>query len=112
TDASRTMTIIRDPTKEHPDSDENEEVVGTLHLCGARRPNNRPRVAWNKDVIDNEVCGKKKSKICCIYHKPRRFDESSDESDSDSDSDSSCSGNPAHNHANHLHIRNSSSHAG
>ncbi|KAF9543141.1 hypothetical protein CPC08DRAFT_716796 [Agrocybe pediades] len=123
TDGSRTMTITRDPTKEHPDSDENEEqgpggqVVGTLHLRGARRPNNRPRVAWNEDVIDNEGCGKKKSKICCIYHKPRRFDESSDESDSDSDSDSSCSGNPGHNHANHNHANhnhshNPSSHAG
>ncbi|KAF9553744.1 hypothetical protein CPC08DRAFT_217146 [Agrocybe pediades] len=105
TDGSRTMT--RDPTKEHPVSDENEEqgpgrqVVGTLHIRGACRANNRPRVAWNGDVIDNEGCGKKKSKICCIYHKPRRFDESSDESDSDSDLDSSCSGSPAHNHANH-----------
>ena len=31
--------------------------------------------------------------VCCIYHKPRKFDESSSEessSDSDSDSDSSC----------------------
>ena len=32
--------------------------------------------------------------VCCIYHKPKRFDESSDESssssDSDSDSDSEC----------------------
>ncbi|KAF4615826.1 hypothetical protein D9613_012433 [Agrocybe pediades] len=68
TDGSRTMTITRDPTKEHPDSDENEEqgpggqAVGTLHLRGARRPTNRPRVAWNEDVIDNEGCGKKKSK--------------------------------------------------
>ncbi|KAG9311819.1 phosphatase inhibitor-domain-containing protein [Chiua virens] len=40
-------------------------------------------------VVDNEGCGKKKSKICCIYHKPRQFDESSSESDSaSSDSDS------------------------
>ncbi|KAF4615828.1 hypothetical protein D9613_012431 [Agrocybe pediades] len=68
TDGSRTMT--RDPTEEHPDSDENEEqgpggqVVGTLHIRGACRANNRLRVAWNKDVIDNEGCGKKKSKSC------------------------------------------------
>ncbi|KAF4615769.1 hypothetical protein D9613_012429 [Agrocybe pediades] len=113
TDGSRTMTITRDPTKEHPASDdENEEqgpggqVMGTLHLRGARRTNNRPRVAWNEAVIDNEGCGKKKSKTWSSAHKPRLFDESSDESDSDSDSDSSCFGNPAHNHANHNHSRN------
>jgi len=35
--------------------------------------------------------------VCCIYHKPRPFDESSDEdSDSDSDSDSECT--HRHNH--------------
>ncbi|KAF4615820.1 hypothetical protein D9613_012442 [Agrocybe pediades] len=39
-------------------------------------------------------------------HKPRLFDQSSDESDSDSDSDCFCSGNPAHNHANHNHSHN------
>jgi len=43
--------------------------------------------------------------VCCIYHKPRRFDESSDESDSDSDSDSSsvCGGNHNYNHSGHNH---------
>jgi protein phosphatase 1 regulatory subunit 11 len=60
------------------------------------------RVVWKEDVIDNEGAGKKKSKslshisftparlltlciVCCIYHKPRRFDESSDESSGESD---------------------------
>ena len=56
---------------------------------------------WDADVIDNEGCGKKKSKICCIYHKPRAFDESSSESSSD-ESDSSCGSNDSrkrpHNH--------------
>jgi protein phosphatase 1 regulatory subunit 11 len=37
--------------------------------------------------------------VCCIYHKPRRYDESSSEDDSsDSDSDSSCGHGHAHNH--------------
>jgi len=59
--------------------------------------------------VDNEGAGKKKSKskshlsksymvylnpsqhfpVCCIYHKPKRFDESSDEDSSDSDADQS-----------------------
>ncbi len=40
-------------------------------------------VSWSDDVIDNEHMGKKKSKKCCIYHKPRTFGEWSDSEDSD-----------------------------
>ncbi|KAI5990874.1 phosphatase inhibitor-domain-containing protein [Pisolithus orientalis] len=68
-------------------------AVGTLRLRGASR-RNAQRVMWGEDVVDNEGCGKKKSKICCIFHKQRRFDESS--SESESDSDSSCAGSDAH----------------
>lgn len=50
--------------------------------------NLRPRVRWSEDTIDNENMGKKKSKICCIFHPNREFGESSDESLS-SPSDSS-----------------------
>jgi len=65
----------------------NTTHVGVLKLRGAQQ-RSRQRVAWGADVIDNEGCSKKKSKICCIYHKPRRFDESSSESESTSASDS------------------------
>ncbi|KAH9064229.1 phosphatase inhibitor-domain-containing protein [Lactarius vividus] len=60
--------------------------TGTLHLRGG--PHNRRRVAWSEDVVDNEGLGRKKSKICCIYHKPKRFDESSDENSSGAESES------------------------
>ncbi|GAM89675.1 hypothetical protein ANO11243_077140 [Dothideomycetidae sp. 11243] len=47
------------------------------------------RIQWAEDVIDNEGMGKKSSKVCCIYHKPKNAgDSSSDDSSSDSDSDS------------------------
>lgn len=46
------------------------------------------RITWAEDVIDNEGLGRKSSKVCCIYHKPREFGESSSEDDSSSDSDS------------------------
>ncbi|KAI9796877.1 MAG: hypothetical protein M1833_005926 [Piccolia ochrophora] len=49
------------------------------------------RVTWAEDVVDNEGMGKKKSKVCCIYHKPRPVGESSDESSSSSGEDSSSS---------------------
>jgi len=91
TDGSRTITL-RD-SQPRPE-DDGDLVVGALRLRGEPR-RTRQRVAWDEDVIDNEGCGKKKSKICCIYHKPRRFDESSSEEESSaSDSDSeSCQHN-------------------
>ncbi|PWN37532.1 uncharacterized protein FA14DRAFT_15325 [Meira miltonrushii] len=62
--------------------------VGVLQLRATG--NTSRRVVWSEETIDNEGMGKKKSKICCIYHKPKAFDESSDESSgSDSDSQSS-----------------------
>ncbi|OAW00115.1 hypothetical protein PTTG_05953 [Puccinia triticina 1-1 BBBD Race 1] len=54
----------------------------------------QPRVQWQENVVDNEGLGRKKSKVCCIYNKPKAFDESSDESDH-SDSDCCPSRSPA-----------------
>ncbi|KAI9061193.1 hypothetical protein FKP32DRAFT_1594863 [Trametes sanguinea] len=89
-DGSRTITVQdNQPREESSQSEAESSTVGTLRLRGA--PRNRQRVVWREDVVDNEGAGKKKSKICCIYHKPRRFDESSSSDDS-SDSDSSCDG--------------------
>lgn len=56
--------------------------------------NNRPRIQWAEDVIDNEGLGRKRSKVCCIYHAPHPVGESSSESSSSSSSSSdsdSCS---------------------
>ncbi|KAJ3569926.1 hypothetical protein NP233_g4736 [Leucocoprinus birnbaumii] len=95
---SRTITITADPTNEGATSDNqgNDSSAGAvLRLRGATNPG--PRVAWDEDVVDNEHMGKKKSKICCIYHKPRRFDESSSDESSSDESDSSCGGE-GHNH--------------
>lgn len=46
-------------------------------------------------------CGVWNCAVCCIYHKPKAFDESSSESDSSSDSESdseSCTHNHSHSH--------------
>lgn len=61
-----------------PDAKEPEVVPLVL-----RRVENPPRrhVEWSGDTVDNEHLDKKSSKICCVYHKPKAFDESSDESD-------------------------------
>lgn len=113
THGSRTMTITptidseAGPSTTSPPSSRSEtpSSVGVLRLRGA--PTRRQRVMWTTDTVDNEGMGKKKSKskksiewkltrlVCCIYHKPRAYDESSSESDScDSDDDGagSCCG--------------------
>lgn len=43
------------------------------------RPKNR--VKWGEDVVDNEGMGKRKSNKCCIFHKRKKFGESSSESE-------------------------------
>ncbi|TGZ85024.1 hypothetical protein EX30DRAFT_368143 [Ascodesmis nigricans] len=58
---------------------------GTLRLRGAAIEDRR--VKWDEGVVDNEGMGKKSSKVCCIYHRPRAYDESSDSDSSDSSSD-------------------------
>lgn len=41
-----------------------------------------PHVSWDDAVVDNEFLNKKSSKKCCIYKRPRKFDETdSEESD-------------------------------
>ncbi|CAG8448449.1 2239_t:CDS:2 [Acaulospora morrowiae] len=87
---SRTMTIhpeeLAEVDRQDPSEENSDQLqsVGTLKLRGGGQ-NNR-KVKWDNGVVDNEGMGKKKSKICCIYHKPKRFDESSsDESSSDSE---------------------------
>ena len=96
-DGSRTITIHDsqpgedDGSGEGGDSgDHNSGVVGALRLRGGPKKKSARRVVWDDDVVDNEGCGRKSSKICCIYHKPKRFDESSDEDSTDTDSDSDC----------------------
>ncbi|KAI9348683.1 phosphatase inhibitor-domain-containing protein [Obelidium mucronatum] len=63
-------------------------VVTATQTATAAETNTERRVVWDEKVVDNEWLGRKSSKICCIYHKPKkRFDESSDESDSSEDGD-------------------------
>lgn len=52
--------------------------------------NSRPRrgVQWTEDTIDNEHLGKKSSKKCCIFHKPKIYKEDGSSSSSSSSEDS------------------------
>ena len=41
----------------------------------------RSRVRWAEEVVDNEDLCRKKSKCCCVYHRPRGLDDSSGDED-------------------------------
>ncbi|GAA5906049.1 PPP1R11/YPI1 family protein [Sporobolomyces salmoneus] len=90
---SRTLTVTDAPPQPEAGSsssapDPAPSLEGTVRVRGTGQPGQR--VQFTAETVDNEGLGRKKSKICCIYHKPKEFDESSDESDSSGeDSDSS-----------------------
>lgn len=99
TTGSATQTI----TNTTPRSSESPEPPLVLRLRGVHgraatrtevdgepeeSESSRRAIRWADDVVDNEGLGRKSSKVCCIYHRPRAVGESDSESDSsDSDSD-------------------------
>lgn len=81
--STSTMTITRTNQNAGTLTSTDEQEILPLTLRA------RPTVTWDADVEDNEGLGRKSSKRCCIFHKPRAFGESSTDS---SDNDSDCSG--------------------
>ncbi|TFK83737.1 hypothetical protein K466DRAFT_471706, partial [Polyporus arcularius HHB13444] len=108
-DGSRTITVQDTQPREEGQTNEQPTTVGSLRLRGAAR--HRQRVVWREDVVDNEGAGKKKSKICCIYHRPKQFGESSssDES-SESDSDAHSDDGRARRRCDHGHDHDGNDH--
>ncbi|KAI9486801.1 MAG: phosphatase inhibitor-domain-containing protein [Benjaminiella poitrasii] len=85
---SRTLTVnetnVQSPSEESSATSDEGEHVGVLRLRGDMNTRRQRAIQWDENVIDNEHMNKKKSKICCIYHKPHAIGESSDESSSSS----------------------------
>lgn len=77
-----------------------------------KKKEKKPRVQWTEDVIDNENMGKKKLKICCIFHPNREFDDdhnceedlslSSDDSENEEGKPNAYERQPKYH--NHLHL--------
>lgn len=68
--------------------------LGTLEEKTKKKKSKaKSNVKWEEDVVDNEHLGKKKSKICCIFHPNREFGELSDSSDDESSDESDGEGN-------------------
>ncbi|CCU83121.1 unnamed protein product [Blumeria hordei] len=86
--ATSSQTVALSASTELSDT----EPIPVLRLRGASLENSTATsrsIRWDESVVNNEGMGKKSSKVCCIYHAPRQFGESSEESSSSSDSDSS-----------------------
>ncbi|KAI4106200.1 MAG: hypothetical protein L6R37_002287 [Teloschistes peruensis] len=64
------------------------EPLPTLRLRAEGTATARPRIRWAEDVVDNEGLGRKRSKVCCIYHPPGEIGESSSSDSSGSSSSS------------------------
>ncbi|CAG8464798.1 6668_t:CDS:2 [Cetraspora pellucida] len=111
---SRTLTLHPEDLEEEQSSGEEtrnpSRSVGTLRLRGGGLSSGR-KVKWDENVVDNEGMGKKKSKICCIYHRPRQFDESSSDEDSSSCSDDDHDNEGENSHHHHHKKRNGSPNA-
>lgn len=98
------------PTREHTpssqtqvESERSHPENPTLRLRQTQEPQSQPsedqdkKVQWTTDTVDNEGMGKKKSKCCCIYVKPRRFVPGEpDVSSGDESSDDECAHCPGH----------------
>lgn len=52
-----------------------------------RKRKTEKKVEWSSDTVDNEHLGRRSSKCCCIYEKPRQFGESSSESEGEGEDD-------------------------
>ncbi|XP_028912357.1 E3 ubiquitin-protein ligase PPP1R11-like isoform X1 [Ornithorhynchus anatinus] len=70
---SETVTETTVPCTTEP---ENRSLTIKLRK---RKPDKK--VEWSSDTVDNEHLGRRSSKCCCIYEKPRVFGESSTESE-------------------------------
>jgi protein phosphatase 1 regulatory subunit 11 len=82
--ATTTITTTNEESTAQPE---------VLHLTLRGRSN----VRWDESVVDNEGLGRKSSKRCCIFHKQRKFGESStDSSDNEEGEDGNAKRKIAH----------------
>jgi len=79
---STTTTVTETP-------EGNEE---TLRLKLKKGAAEKKKIQWTEDTVDNEGLGKKKSKVCCQYKKPRAHLDESSEDESDDDGCGDCPG--------------------
>lgn len=81
----------------------------TLRIRLTKRASTNRRVSWTNDTIDNEFLNKKKSKCCCVYTRPKNFDESSSD---DENEDKECQHCKGHRKTDYNSLKHQHSHDG
>ena len=82
-DTNETSSETVTEPKEAESNEPSTTTSPTLKLK-LKKPKTEKKVVWTEGTVDNEGLGRKKSKCCCVYVKPKAFGESSsDESDGD-----------------------------
>uniref|UniRef100_T1KW21 E3 ubiquitin-protein ligase PPP1R11 n=1 Tax=Tetranychus urticae TaxID=32264 RepID=T1KW21_TETUR len=76
-------TLIQEIAPTPSTSREGGDDQAPLVQLKLAKPKKRKKVTWGSETVDNELLGKKSSKCCCIWDKPKEFGESSDEEDDD-----------------------------
>ncbi|KAM3308392.1 protein phosphatase 1 regulatory subunit INH3 [Capsicum chacoense] len=95
TGTSTVTLTLANPSESTPSSSsQQQQPIETLTL--KLKP--KRRVSWKPGTVDNEFMNKKSSKICCIFHKEKPFDE--DDSD-DEDEENEASKKSQHGDHNH-----------
>ena len=79
--SSQTTLIEESKTKKIVLKKEEEPKESKKHYLALKLPK---KVTWSEDTVDNEGMGKKKSNICCIYHRPKLSPDDPDTSSCDS----------------------------
>ncbi|EGW32623.1 uncharacterized protein SPAPADRAFT_51159 [Spathaspora passalidarum NRRL Y-27907] len=83
--------VLRLRPSNKQNNEETKEGTSSSSPKKMRKKKKKARVQWTEDVVDNENMNKKKTKICCIFHPNRTFDEEVEHDHSHSDPSSSSS---------------------
>lgn len=90
------MNQSRNVIEEHSETvTVSNETPSTLRLhYASNQPQEgiRRRVSWTVETVDNEMLNKKKSKCCCVYQKPKNWNESSSEDENEDADCENCRG--------------------
>ncbi|CAH8551062.1 unnamed protein product [Schistosoma turkestanicum] len=97
-EASTTVSDINQPLLIRGTN--NTETVNSTNIDLPSTSHHGPVIQWAEGTVDNEFMGKKKSNCCCIYAKPRKWNESSSSSSSSDYNSDSSPPSDGHNHVN------------
>ena len=89
--AGPSNSTVTQVEEESPTTSQEDTVTAVKLKLKKPKSKLTKKVSWTEDTVDNEALGRKKSKCCCIYRKPRQELQESSESESETECEH-CSG--------------------